>query len=51
MLSGARITDVDVEKTRAIDLRTDLERILQEKPHLSWYTDFHVINPAIKIIM
>ena len=42
LLTGSRVTDVDTEKARAIDLRSELERILQEQPHLSRYTSFYV---------
>ena len=42
LASGARVTDVDVEKQRAIETRDALEKILQGQPGISQYTDFYV---------
>ena len=40
--TGARISDVDVEKTRSIELRNRLEEMLRGQPHLSRYQRFYV---------
>lgn len=40
--TGARVSDVDVEKARAVELRNRLEEILKGQPHLSRYQRFYV---------
>jgi hypothetical protein len=42
LLTGVRVTDVDVDRQRAIDTRNALEEILRSQPHLSRYTSFYV---------
>lgn len=42
LLSGARITDVDVDKQRAVETRAALEQMMAGHPELSKYTSFHV---------
>ncbi len=42
LLTGGRVTDVDTEKSRAIEARNALEEILRGQPHLSRYTSFYV---------
>ena len=42
LLSGARVTDVDLDKQRAIETRSALENILKGHPDISQYTDFYV---------
>ncbi|SIO38181.1 hypothetical protein SAMN05444166_4247 [Singulisphaera sp. GP187] len=40
--TGVRVTDVDVDKQRAIDTRNALNEILGEQPNLSQYSSFYV---------
>jgi hypothetical protein len=40
--TGVRVTDVDTEKQRAVELRAELERMMQGHPNLSKYTSFYV---------
>lgn len=42
LLTGVRVTDVDAEKQRAIELRTTLEGIMRRQPHLAKYNSFFV---------
>lgn len=42
LLTGVRVTDVDVDKQRAIETRNALEGILRGQPHLSKYSRFYV---------
>jgi hypothetical protein len=42
LLSGVRVTDVDTEKTRAVETRTALEDIMRTHPNLSTYSSFYV---------
>ncbi len=42
MLSGARVTDVDVDKQRAVETRTALEQMMKGHPDLSQDTSFYV---------
>ncbi len=42
LLTGARVTDVDTDKQRAIDLRSALEEMMRGHPHLSRYQSFYV---------
>lgn len=40
--TGVKVTDVDVEKQRAIDTREALKQLLAQYPHLSSHTEFYV---------
>ncbi len=42
LLTGVRVTDVDTDKQRAVELRTKLEEMMRTQPHLSRYTNFYV---------
>jgi hypothetical protein len=42
LLTGVRVTDVDVEKAKAIEARKSLEELLRKAPHLSQFTNFFV---------
>ncbi len=42
LLSGARITNVDVDKQRAVETRAALEQMMSGHPELSKYTSFYV---------
>jgi hypothetical protein len=42
LLTGVRVTDVDTDKARAVDLRNALDEILRGHPHLSRYSSFYV---------
>lgn len=42
LLSGVRVSDVDVDKMRAIDSRHALEETMRQHPHVSQYTSFYV---------
>ena len=42
VLSGARVTDVDTEKQRAVETRAALEDIMRSHPTLSEFTNFYV---------
>lgn len=42
LFTGVRVTDVDTERSRAIELRNVLEGILKQQPHLSKYNSFYV---------
>jgi hypothetical protein len=40
--TGVRVTDVDTDKQRAVELRNTLEQMMQGHPHLSQYSNFYV---------
>lgn len=40
--TGVRVTDVDVEKQRAIDTRNAVEELMRAHPNLSQYSSFYV---------
>lgn len=42
LLTGVRVSDVDAEKSRAIELRQTLEEMMRGHPSLSKYTNFFV---------
>ena len=42
LVTGVKVTDVDVDKQRAIDTRAALEEILRQHPSLSRYSSFYV---------
>jgi hypothetical protein len=42
LLTGVRVTDVDTDVQRAVEMRNTLEDILRGQPHLSNYTSFYV---------
>ena len=42
LATGVKVTDVDVDKQRAIDTRAALEEILRQHPSLSRYSSFYV---------
>jgi hypothetical protein len=42
MLTGVRVTDVDMNKTMAVEARDSLERLLQGRPHIAKYSKFYV---------
>jgi hypothetical protein len=42
VLTGVRVSDVDTEKSRAIELRNTLEEMMQGHSRLSKYTNFYV---------
>jgi hypothetical protein len=42
MLTGARVSDVDVDAARAIETRKALEAILARSPRITQHTDFYV---------
>jgi hypothetical protein len=42
LASGVKVTDVDVDKQRAVDTRVALEKILQGHPEISQHLDFYV---------
>ena len=42
LATGVRITDVDMEKIRAIETRNALEELLRRNPQVSQYTNFYV---------
>jgi hypothetical protein len=42
LLTGVRVTDVDVDKQRAIETRGALEDIMRTHPNLSNYSSFYV---------
>ena len=42
LATGVKVTDVDVDKQRAIDTRNALEQILATHPNLSRYSSFYV---------
>lgn len=46
LASGARISDVDVEKWKAVDARNQLERELQQAPHIRQSRDFYADRDA-----
>jgi hypothetical protein len=40
--TGVRVTDVDTDKERAVELRSALEQMMKGHPHLSQYRSFYV---------
>ncbi|MDR3635699.1 MAG: hypothetical protein P4L84_17990 [Isosphaeraceae bacterium] len=42
LLTGVKVTDVDTDKQRAIDLRQALQTLMEQYPHLSQHTEFYV---------
>ena len=42
LLTGVKVSDVDVDKQRAIELRQTVEQMMKGHPHLSKYTNFYV---------
>lgn len=42
LTTGLRVTDVDMQKMRAIETRQALEELLRKNPHVSQYTNFYV---------
>jgi hypothetical protein len=42
LLTGARVTDVDTDKARAVEMRKMVEDILRGQPGVAPYTNFYV---------
>lgn len=42
MMTGVRVTDVDIEKQKAIELRSEIEKLMEGHPGLSKFARFYV---------